>query len=408
VSVKGSPAGVTDKPRMPRQATALFIGIFLSVASNNLFTPLLPDIQHDLKQTATAIGAFVSAYGLARLVVDLPAGAFTNRFGPSKVVVAGVVLNVGGCVIGLVSGSFPLLVVGRVCSGVGAGLIATVGLAALSDLAPPEIRGRVMSLYQMANNLGIAAYPLLGGLVGVWFGWRTVFAVAAGLSLLTGLVLAPTLAAAGRAAAHATKKAASSVAAVPVSGRALAFAFAAIYAGVLVAMMNRHGFRNTVMPLYAGNDIGLSPVQTATGVTVMALISIAVTVPGAALGDRIGRRRIIVAGLLIIAGADVLFPVLAHNYPGFLVAAVIIGCGDFFASSQTAQLAELSDGKRRVLALSAYRFFVDLGALIGPLALSSVFGAGGLLPTMILMSALLVGAAVFIAICVPERSRKAV
>ena len=388
---------------MPKHARTMFIGLFLSVASNNLFTPLLPDIQHDLRSSAAAISTFVAAYGLARLVVDLPAGAFTAKFGPSKIVVVGVAFNVGGSVVGLLGPNLATLVVGRILSGVGAGLVATVGLSALSDLAPPAIRGRVMSLYQVANNLGIAAYPLLGGLVGSWLGWRAVYVVAVVLSAACGLVLAPALAEAGRAAKASRAEAKKGTAGPGLSGRVVMWAFVAIYFGVLVSMMNRHGFRNDVLSLYAGNDLGLSPVQTATGVTVMSLVSIVVTIPGAALGDRIGRKRVVVAGLAMIGIADAVFPALAGNYAGFLVATVIAGLGDFYASSQTAQLAELSAGPRRVFALSVYRFFVDLGALVGPLVLGSVFGAFGIVPTMLVIAGLLFLAALFTVFAVPTR-----
>ena len=61
-------------------------------------------------------------------------------------------------------------------------------------------------------------------------------------------------------------------------------------------MINRHGFRNTLLPLFAASALFLGPVEIATGIAVMAIVGILVVTPGARLGDRIGRRRIVVVG----------------------------------------------------------------------------------------------------------------
>jgi MFS family permease len=404
---------------MPPEARLLFIGLFLSVASNNLFTPLLPAIQLSLGQTTKTIGAFVSAYGLARLIVDLPSGAVTARIGPKRTVAIGVILNAGSCLAGLFAPNFTVLLATRVGSGVGAGLLATVVLSALSDIAPPAIRGRVMSLYQVANNLGIAVYPLLGGIVGSQFGWRSAFVVAIVLSTASGLTLAPLLGAIADAAAHATAKpspgghsggakagagraksagVASSTRSVPV------MAFVAIFAGVLANMINRHGFRNTVLPLFAANNLHLNEVQTATGVTLMSLVGICITIPGAALGDRIGRKRIVILGLTMLAVGDLVFPELATGYLSFILAAMLVGTGDFFSSSQTALLSDFVEGSRRALVLGAYRFFVDLGALIGPSSLGYVYGSHGARAALALAAGILLIAALLNLVFVPRKS----
>jgi DHA1 family multidrug resistance protein-like MFS transporter len=404
--------GAEAKPRMPSEARLLFIGLFLSVASNNLFTPLLPAIRLSMGESTKTIGAFVAAYGLARLIVDLPSGALTARLGPRRTVTIGVALNAGSCVVGLLAPNFSVLLASRVGSGIGAGLLATVVLSALSDIAPAAIRGRVMSLYQVANNLGIAVYPLAGGLVGTAFGWRAAFVVAIVLSTASGLTLAPllgTLAVRARTAeterarpreADGTPKTASKRA-VPV------MAFVAIYAGVFANMTNRHGFRNTVLPLFAAGNLHLNEVQAATGVTLMSLVGIAITIPGAALGDIIGRRRIVVAGLSMLAIGDLIFPELATSYPLFILAAMLVGTGDFFSSSQTAMLSDLVDGPRRALVLGAYRFFVDLGALVGPSCLGYVYGAYGVGAAMRVAAGVLIFTAVLNFVFIPRAGRSA-
>ncbi|MQA04887.1 MAG: MFS transporter [Streptosporangiales bacterium] len=367
-------ASAGGRTRIPRQAYLLFVGLFLAVASNNLLTPLLPDIRDDMGVSLAAIGAFVSTYGLARLIVDLPSGALTTRIGPHPVAAVGVVLIVLSSAGAAVAPRFGLLIVARIVAGIGAGLVATVVLSALSDVAPPDIRGRVMSLYQVANNLGVAIYPLIGGLVGSFAGWRSAFALAAGAAVLSGSVLIPALrrvpASRAQRAARGTTAAAQNEP-QPRRGAPIV-AFGVIYFGVIANMVNRHGFRNTVLPLFAASHLGLNAIEIAIGITVMSLTGVLVTIPGAALGDRIGRRRIVVAGLALMAVSGVVFVLVATDFVMFMLAAVLLGCGDFFASSQTALLSDLVEGPRRAMALGAYRFCVDLGALVGPVLLATL------------------------------------
>lgn len=379
---------------MPAEARLLAVGLFLSVASNNLMTPLLPAIQHDLKLSLASMGTFVSTYGLARLIVDLPSGAMSVRWGPRPIVLTGIILNAVSSLGGFFAPNFRVLLLARIGAGVGAGLVATVVLSALSEVAPAEIRGRVMSLYQVANNLGIAVYPLVGGVVGALFGWRAAFLVAAAAAAIAGLTLAPVLQRLRTAHLAVPPRPAP-----PRLGRRRlqlpALAFVAIYFGVVANMMNRHGFRNTVLPLFAASSLHLTAVQTASGVTCMSLVGILVAVPGATLGDRIGRKRIVVTGLMLVGLADLLFPVLARGYPTFMLACILVGAGDFFSSSQTALISDMASGSARAMALSAYRFFVDAGAFLGPSVFAWVFAiAGGRAAIVAAAVVLLAGAAV--------------
>jgi MFS family permease len=393
--------------RMPREAYLLFCGLFLSVASNNLITPLLPAIRSGLGVSLASIGTFVSAYGMARLIVDLPSGALVSKVGPRSIAVTGVGLNCVASVVAAFAPNFGVLLVARIVGGVGAGLLATVILSALSDVAPPEIRGRVMSLYQVANNLGIAIYPLIGGAVGSWLGWRAGFACGAIAAVLSGLVLAPVM---GRLRTMSTlagkgKKGGAAVI-VAVSRLASIVALCAIFFGVVANMINRHGFRNTVLPLFAQSHLHLNEVQTATGITVMSLTGILVTIPGAALGDRIGRKRVLVAGLALLSIGDFIYPTVANSFSTFVFAGAIVGLGDFFSSSQTALLSDMVEGPRRALALGAYRFFVDLGALIGPVLLASLLASFGAEVAIRTASAILLAGALAAQFGIPGRRKR--
>ncbi len=359
---------------IPPDARRLGLALFCGIAATNILTPLLPDLRDDLGISIATAGLVVATYGLARLITDLPSGLLLDRFGERRLAAVGVALLTVGSTIGAVSPTVELLILARVLSGLGSGLLTTVVLTALSWTAGAANRGQVMSVFQLANNTGIAFYPLVGGLIGLVAGWRATFVVAAAGALAAGLILMPLLrriegtqkrdAVAGRTEAVQFE----------LSRPRQAVALGAVYTGVVCNMINRHGFRNTLLPLFAATVLFLGPFEIATGIAVMAIVGIIVVTPGARLGDRIGRRRIVAAGLAILGFADLLF-LGVQGYWTFLLAAALVGTGDFFSSSQTAVLAELVPPRQRAHVLAGYRFFVDIGALVGPLLLAGLMQA---------------------------------
>lgn len=392
--VIGGGAGGDPETAIPDDAKLLGIALFFAIAATNILTPLLPIIKDDFGISIAAAGLVVSAYGFARLLTDLPSGVALERVGERRVAVGGVALLVLGSIIGAASPTVEWLIVARVASGLGSGLMTAVTLTGLSWTAGARNRGAVMSLFQLANNSGIAIYPLLGGAIGAFLGWRLTFVVSGVGAVIAGLILVPLLARieAGRKADVVSGKV--DTLEFDISPRRRRFALGSIYAGVAANMIQRHGVRNTVLPLFAASVLSLGSLEIASAITLMSVVAIIVVTPGARLGDRIGRRRIVVVGLLIVALGDLVF-IGAHNYWIFLIAAAVVGSGDFFSSSQTALLSELVEPRLRARVLTGYRFFVDIGALLGPLVLAAIFdGYGPYVAILTAIAVLVVASAV--------------
>ena len=362
--------------QIPLDAKLLGVALFFAIAATNILTPLLPNIKDDFGISIATTGLVVSTYGFARLLTDLPSGVALERIGERRVAFGGVVLLVLGSVIGATSPTVEWLIVARVASGLGSGLMTAVTLTGLSWTAGARNRGAVMSLFQLANNSGIAIYPLLGGVIGAILGWRLTFVVSGVGAVVAGLVLVPLLGRieSGRKADVVAGR--IDTLEFDLSPRRRRLALGSLYAGVAANMVQRHGVRNTVLPLFAASVLALGSIEIASAITLMSVVAILVITPGARIGDRIGRRRIVVIGLLIVALGDLVF-IGATNYWLFLLAAAVVGSGDFFSSSQTALLSELVEPRMRARVLTGYRFFVDIGALTGPLALAAVFDAFG-------------------------------
>lgn len=357
-------------PGIPRDAYLFAVSIFLLIAATNILTPLIPAVRDDFGVSITLAGVIVGSYGLARLAVDIPAGFLSTRVGEKRLSLIALVLLIASSVVGLVAPTVEVLIAARVGSGISVGILATVILSGLGASATAANRGKVMSLFHVANNFGIAAYPMIGGLIGLVVGWRYTFLVTAVLAGIAAFILVPLLLRTDFRAGEG--KGSKQVDASRILyGRARVVAIVVTNFGVMANMIHRHGFRNTILPLYAATVLGLGGVSIATAIALMSITGLMVATPGGALGDRIGRRRVITAGLFGIAVGDLVF-LLTGDLVTFLIAAALIGFGDFFTSSQTAQLSEVVPPEQRTFALSTYRFSADLGALIGPILLAAV------------------------------------
>jgi MFS family permease len=149
--------------------------------------PALPLYPDRFGATALVLGPIIAAFGVGRVLANIPAGLLLRWWKPRPYLWAVSLLLV--VVTGL-TGLAPdagSLIAARVLAGVLGGAAITIGFAILVGGAPPERRGRVMATVTAVQMSAGAAGSFLGGLVLTWFPLEAVF-LAAGVPL--ALVLA--------------------------------------------------------------------------------------------------------------------------------------------------------------------------------------------------------------------------
>lgn len=396
-----SPADRADEV-VPRSARWLALALLAAIASGNLLTPLLPEIRDEFGVSLTTAGFIVAAFGLARLIVDIPSALLADRFGLVGLSVAGVAMLISSTVVGFLAPTVEIFIASRVIAGIGVAIVAMVVLSAMSLTTGRASRGRAMSLIQVANNTGIAVYPLIGGAIGIFFGWRFTFIVAGVLAIISALLLLPTLVRLVGSHGGVASAAGRMGDEPPVmTRRRLGLALLVTYIGIVATFIHRHGFRNTFIPLYGATVLGLGTAPISIAIATMAVCGLLVSQPGGALSDRLGRRRVIVSGLLAIAVGELLF-LWTGDVLAFLIAAAIVGLGDYYSSSQAALLADLVEPKHRNKSLSGFRFSVDLGAIVGPIMVAVVLDNHGPFGAIVATSGILAAAAIANFIAIPS------
>jgi len=188
-----TPAAPTTTSAAHRKAIALAIsaavGGFLFGFDSSVINGAVDAIegQFDLSSTVTGLVVAVALLGCA--LGAWVGGRFADRFGRTKVMVAGAIVFFVSSVLSAIAFSAADLAVWRFMAGVGIGIASVIAPAYIAEIAPAALRGRLGSLQQLAITVGIFAALLSdqvlatsadGAANELWLGleaWRWMFLV---------------------------------------------------------------------------------------------------------------------------------------------------------------------------------------------------------------------------------------
>lgn len=172
-------------PAPLRDATVWFMAISVGVIVANIYyaQPLLADIARTFRLSVTQAGtvAMLSQAGSALgMFLFVPLGDVRERRSLISVLLLGATVSL---VLVTIAINALWLMVASVALGATAAVVH-VFLPFAADLAPSHRRGRVVGTVMSGLLIGILLARTFSGFLGARFGWRAVYAIAAGMMLL--------------------------------------------------------------------------------------------------------------------------------------------------------------------------------------------------------------------------------
>ncbi|MCD9067422.1 MFS transporter [Staphylococcus pasteuri] len=167
----------------------LLLGIILGVITFWLFAQslvnLVVPLQTSFKSDIGTINIAVSLTALMSGLFIVGAGDFADKYGRVKVAYIGLILNIIGSLLIIITPLIPFLIAGRIFQGLSAACIMPATLAIINEYYIGTARQRALSYWSIGSWGGSGICTLFGGLMSTHFGWRTIFIVSIVLTLLS-------------------------------------------------------------------------------------------------------------------------------------------------------------------------------------------------------------------------------
>ena len=273
----------------------LLCGIaLLAMFSTSLILPLIPIYAKQIGATGVVIGFSVAAYWISRIVMEIPSGFVSQRFGYYRSMAVGLGLNVVGTALSAYAVNPIQFVLARALMGIGAPLFFAVATTFVLNLFDAERRGGAMGIFQGIEFAGTIVGSTFSGYVVSVFDFRLSFLFSAGLILIALiLVVVPPHIRSESVRMTASSSLSLSAMREVFWNRRLLIVSSATFAEFIMST----GILMTVFPLYASEGLGFS--LTSIGL-LMGSRSVGFVVAMFSMGaisDRVGRKPVLLFGV---------------------------------------------------------------------------------------------------------------
>jgi EmrB/QacA subfamily drug resistance transporter len=165
--------------------------LLVVIMGNTILNVALPTLQRELQATQGELQWAVDAYILVFAGLLFTWGVIGDRIGRRRVLLIGLSIFAISSVFASFSGS-PIELIGwRAVMGIGGAAVQPTTLAVITNVFPPQERGRAIGVWAGTAGIAVAGGPLAGGLVLQHFWWGAVFLIGVPVAVLgLGAVLA--------------------------------------------------------------------------------------------------------------------------------------------------------------------------------------------------------------------------
>ena len=300
-------------------ATALAFAV--GMLGTTLPTPLYELYRQKFGFSELMITVIFAIYAAGVIASLLLFGRLSDQIGRRRVLLGALAVSALSAIVFLVADSLPLLIAGRILSGLSSGIFTGTATATLVDLAPTDRVRRATLVATIANMGGLGVGPLLAGALSQWAGSpiRLVFWVDLALLVVVAIGIWAMPEPVQRVE-HPTLRPRLPRISAELRPTFIRAALAG-FAGFAVL-----GLFTAVAPAFLAQELGVTS-RAAIGAVVCALF--AASAVGQALLGRVPESRALPIGCAgLIAGMALIAAALGASSLGLLIAgAVVAGIG---------------------------------------------------------------------------------
>ena len=349
----------------------------------------------------SAILSFVVAFGIAKALANLAAGGLAERAGRKRLLVLGWLLALPVPVLIALAPSWWVIVAANILLGLNQGFAWSMTVVMKIDLVGPRRRGLALGLNESAGYVGVALTALATGALAATYAPRTLVWTGAAVIAVLGTLLSVLFV--RDTGAHVDEEQRRQGHAEPASWRS-AFLRGTATDRVLRAC-SQAGLVNNLNDALAW---GLAPLYlAANGASVAQVGAVAAVYPAVwglgqlatgAVSDHVGRKPLIVSGMLVQAAALGLLVAGQGAFAPALGAAILLGIGTAFVyPTLIAAVSDVAQPVDRAQLVGVYRFWRDFGFVIGALVAGLVADGFGVGAAIVVVAALTAGSGLWVA-----------
>lgn len=173
---------------------ALTIGIILVVTATAFeglaVTTIAPGLSKEL-QGENLYGWIFSVYLLAQLIGTVITGQLVDKKGPAQPFITMIVLFALGIVVAAIAPNMPILLLGRMMQGFGAGALVNCVYTMITLRYPDSLRTQILAVFSSAYILPGLFGPYIAGVISEQLSWRYVFWLILPFIVLSAILTTP-------------------------------------------------------------------------------------------------------------------------------------------------------------------------------------------------------------------------
>lgn len=334
--------------------------MFLFMTSFNLILPELNQYITDLGGEAQK-GLIISLFTISAALARPFSGKLSDTIGRKKVMIIGMGICFFVTLLYPLSFSVSFFLVLRFMHGFSAGFLPTGATAMVTDILPANKRGQGMGIWGTFTSLGIGVGQSLGSFIFQYLGMDNLFMISAGTAVISGIMILyvkETLQKRQKFKPQLLTVTWQDVIEPSVLPSAIVMFLTAICSGIIFVLT----------PDMSGY-LGLANKGWFFGIYVIA--TIIVRLFSGTLSDKIGRRKTLILGIVILI-ISMLMIGFSRDWYSYTLAAIIFGIATGISSPTLfAWTADLSHEDRRGVGAGTLFIALELGIMIG--SLSTIF-----------------------------------